>query len=90
MGFIHFRVNGVPFFTQKNCYTKKCRSLKQKANLKIPSVLFRRTEGLSIRLGIKPLLRSVSCVKTKTSLHFAVKLVERNSHFSVDSMIHLV
>ena len=59
---------------------KTCWSLKQKAILKIPSAVFRRTCALSVAFKMKPLKKEFSSVKTKTNSNFAVELAEKSNH----------
>ena len=48
------------FEISSDCHIKTCRSLKQRALLKVPSTFFlRRTYALSVGFKLKPLRRSV-------------------------------
>ena len=60
------------------CHIKTCRSLK--LFWKFLVAFFRRTEALSVGFKMKPLRKSVSSFKTKTSPNLVVKLAGKSNH----------
>ena len=74
-----------------DCHIKTRRSLKRRAILKIPSIVFRRTYVLPVGFKMKLPRKAFSCVKTKKKAksNFAVKVAERSNHsFSFYLMVH--
>ena len=69
-----------------DCHIKTCLSLKRRAILKMPTIVFRGAQVLSIGFRIKPLRKSAVLCYDKNHPHFAVKLV----YFREAAMNHLV
>ena len=74
-----------PFIISSDCHKKHVHLSNGALFLKSLVPFSRRTYALSVGFKMKPLSKKAfSCVKTKTSSNFAVKLVERSNRlFSV-------
>ena len=58
------------------CYIKTCRSLKRRAILKIPSIVFRRTYALSVGFKMEHLRKSVTTCQDNFCLFDSISIFE--------------